>query len=71
KKIFREEMTLFKKRQREWKQEQKEKAKNTRSTYGSGSLYPAPKASPQKSNLEKEFDALYTTPAQSLGAEEK
>lgn len=71
KKIFREEMFLFKKRQREWKKQQKEKAKNTRTSYGSGSLYPSPKSVPQKSKLEKEFDALYTTPAQSLGAEEK
>lgn len=73
-KQFRDEMLIFKRKHREWKKEQKKKAKQRLKSpsYGTsqraGSLYPS-QASPKKSKLEQEFDDLDKVPSQPLESE--
>lgn len=77
KKQFRDELRIFKRKHKEWKKDQKKKAKlrlkskdyNTSSK--AGSLYPMKKQRPQrsKSKLEKEFEEIDTIPSQALESE--
>ena len=72
-KQFSEEMRIFQRRQREWKKEQKEKAKSSYRSSSSnnyGSLYPRQGAPRKpKSPLEQEFEAFEKLPTQPLESE--